>query len=298
MNNLNTAVLFASTIMSLKLGEIVADFMPTPVDDVTPARTILQVMNAIIGIIPFAGELGKIQGTLTNGIGFLIGRQIAPAADDKFFAWSDAAGSMAEIATSFQAAINTATEKIINAPVDDPTDGILGVVKDGGFLGVAQNFTQAQLQDVVIDALTQTAIGKALQAQRYFILRTTNVEDGKCETDGEREQLCIQNTNDNKWTSYTLLRRDDGDMTYGGADAAGTLIDKYNMTQEYFLKGPVDCLDGNGGKQLQDPIELIGALPSNPTAPCVFNLLVCTVDSSYDQAGQLSIAEICRDVIA
>ncbi|KAH3981338.1 hypothetical protein HBI56_053610 [Parastagonospora nodorum] len=297
MNNLNTAVSFASSIISLKLGEIVADLMPAPVDDATPQRTIFQIMTAIIGVVPFAGPLGTLQGTATNGLGFLVGRSIPPVAGDKFLAWSNAASSMAEVARAFQSAINTATEKIINTPVDDPNDGILSVIKDGAFIGVAQNFTQAQMQDLVIESLTQTAIGKALQAQKYFILRTSNIDDGKCKTNDRKNQMCTQNTNDKKWVSRTLLRRE-GDRTTDGETAAGVLMDKYKMSQEYFLKGPTDCFDGNNKKQLQDPIELVGALPSNPTAPCVFNLIVCDVDAWADPFGQTSIAEACKSVIS
>lgn len=297
MNNLNTAVSFASSIISLKLGEIVADLMPKPVDDATPQRTIFQVMTAIIGVVPFAGPLGTVQGTLTNGLGFLIGRSIPPVADDKFLAWSNAASSMGDIARAFQSAINTATEKIINAPVDDPTDGILGVIKDGAFIGVAQNFTQAQMQDIVIESFTQSAIGKALQAQKYFILRTTNIDDGKCNTNDRKDQMCTQNADDKKWVSRSLLRIQ-GDRTTGGEEVATVLMDKYKMSQEYFLKGPTDCFDGNGQKQLQDPIELVGALPTDPTAPCVFNLIVCTIDAWADPFGQTSIAEACKDVIS
>ena len=102
--------------------------------------------------------------------------------------------------------------------------------------------------------------------------------------------MCSDN-GDGSFT-VTLLTRADGD---GNADSqedlSNTLQSKYGMTKEQILRGPVECFDANGGKQLTNPFDQ-GGLPADPNAACVFNLLVCSVDTSSINSG---IVERCRD---
>lgn len=296
MNSLNTAITFASSIISLKLSEIVTDIMPDPVDNVTPLKDIFGIFSATISVIPFVGSLAAVSGTLTTGLGFVLARAKPPVPANKFLAWSDVASTMGDVVRDYQAAVSTATENIMNAPIDDADNGIMSIIKDGAFLGVAQNFTQAQLQTLVIDSITQNAIGKALQAQNVFVLRTLNILPGRCTVaEDEVDQLCIQNEGSDSFTSWSLLRATGGNSAVAETAIARTLQDKYKMTKEQILKGPTDCFDGNSKQQLQDLIALVGALPSDPTAPCVMNMVVCDLDAFINQAGTKSIMELCRD---
>jgi hypothetical protein len=57
------------------------------------------------------------------------------------------------------------------------------------------------------------------------------------------------------------------------------------MTKEQIIRGPTDCFDTNGKKQLTNPFDA-GGSPADPEGPCVFNVLVCSVDSSsLDKEG-------------
>jgi hypothetical protein len=161
------------------------------------------------------------------------------------------------------------------------------IIKGGGFLGVNQNFTQTDIQDVVINAITMNALGLALQAQKIFIFRNTVVETCNAEPSGT---VCAQNS-DGTFT-VTLLARADGD---GNADDQSALSDilqsKYGMTKEQIIRGPTECFDANNKQQLTNPFDQ-GGLPADPKAPCVFNLLVCSVDTQSLSQG---IVERCRD---
>lgn len=53
---------------------------------------------------------------------------------------------------------------ILNAPIDDPKDGINRIISGGNFLGISQNFTQREIQNVVIDSITMNTLGLVLQA--------------------------------------------------------------------------------------------------------------------------------------
>jgi hypothetical protein len=292
MNSLNTAILFASSILSLKLGEIVTDVMPDPVDNVTPLKNIGTIFGAVLSIVPFTGPVAQATGLLNSGLGFVLARVKPPAPADKFLAWSNVASSMGDIVREYQNIVSDSVETILNAEIDDPNNGINTVIKGGAFLGVVQNFTQTDLQDVVIESITNNAIGMALQAQKIFITRFFNRPD--CNPDDPIHELCKQNEGSETFTLWMMLKADGKANAQPQTDVAKVLLEKYGFNKEQLLKGPTDCYDGNGKKQLANPVEAFGALPSDPKAPCVMNVLVCDIDiaKGTDNRG---IVDFCRE---
>lgn len=286
MNSLNTAITFASSIISLKLGDIVKDVYPDPKDDITPLKTIGTIFGAILGAVPFTGTLATVAGGANKGLEFILSRAAPPASPDKFLAWSNVASSMADVLQDYQAVVATSIRNVIDAEIDDPTNGISGVVKGGDFLGVSQNFTQTDLQSVVIDALTMNALGMALQAQGIFIARFFTIETCKGEAAAD---LCAPEGD--FFTKWIMIKRTKSDFSTPQDDIVQTLIDKYGMTKEQVLKGPTDCFDANNKKQLVSPFEQ--GIPPDPKANCVFNLLVC--DLPPDPLRRKGIVDFCRD---
>lgn len=291
MNSLNTGITFASSILSLRLSQIVTDVMPTPVDNITPLKNIGTIFGAILGVVPLTGPISTAKGIASSGLSFVLSRAKPPQPADKFLTWSKVSDSMADIVQQYQGIISDTTTNIINAPIDDPNNGINAVLTGGEFLGVAQNFTQKQLQDAIIDSLTQTALGAALQAQKIFITRFFN--RASCNRDNLSSDLCKQNEGSSTVTIWSLLKSDDKGNAQPQTDIASTLLSKYNMTSEQMLKGPTDCFDGNGKKQLVDPVQAVGALPTDPHAPCLFNLLVCDIDTAAGTDNQ-GIVDFCN----
>ena len=76
----------------------------------------------------------------------------------------------------------------------------------------------------------------------------------------------------------SLLRRSGDANAASQIDTAKTLANKYSMTKLQFLKGPTDCFDNNGKKQLTDPFD--SAVVLDKTQECVFNLLVCDIPAN------------------
>ena len=286
MNSLNTAITFASSIVSLKLGQIVTDVYPDPKDDITPLKNIGTIFGAILGAVPFTGTLATTTGAVNKGLAFVLSRASPPAVPDKFLAWTNLASSMGDILQEYQATVSTSIKNSLDAEVDDPTNGINAVIKGGDFLGVSQNFTQSDLQKVVIDSITMNAIGLALQAQKIFIGRFNNAES--CRDDAAAD-LC-SNEDGGGTTQFSMLKRTGDKNATPQDDIAQTLMDKYGMTKEQILKGPTECFDTNGQKQLVNPLEQ-GGIPADPKAPCVYNLLVC--DVPQDPTGRTGIIEAC-----
>lgn len=71
MNSINTAITFASSIISLTLPGIVSDLSISPPDDVTPMKNLYKAMTTIIGLIPFTGPVATGASGLTQGINFI-----------------------------------------------------------------------------------------------------------------------------------------------------------------------------------------------------------------------------------
>jgi hypothetical protein len=292
MNSLNTAIIFSSSILSLRLGEIVTDLMPDPVDNITPLKTIGSIFGAVLSMVPFTGQIAQASGLLNSGLGFVLARVQPPLPADKFLAWSNVASSMSDIVSAYQASVSDTIETILNAEIDDAKNGINGVVAGGGFLGVAQNFTQSDLQKVVVEGITNNAIGMALQAQKIFITRFSRRK--ACNPDEADNTLCIQDAGQATFTMWMLLKADGKGNAQPQSDIAKTMMDKYGFTKEQVLKGPTDCFDGNGKKQLANPVAVFGALPSDAKAPCVMNVLVCDIDVAKG-TGNKGIVDFCRE---
>jgi hypothetical protein len=154
---------------------------------------------------------------------------------------------------------------------------------------VNQNFTQTDLQDVVLNAITMNALGLALQAQKIFIFRNTVVES--CDADASNK-LCQTNP-DGTFTVSLLTQADGDDNALSLTSLSDTLQSKYGMTKEQIIRGPTDCFDQNGKKQLTNPFDA-GGLPADPKGSCVFNLLVCSVDTFSVDKG---IVDRCRSEV-
>lgn len=71
MNSLNTAITFASSIISLTLPGVVSDFSIKPKDDVTPMKNLYKAMTTILGLIPFTGPVATGASALTQGVNFI-----------------------------------------------------------------------------------------------------------------------------------------------------------------------------------------------------------------------------------
>ncbi|XP_014562452.1 hypothetical protein COCVIDRAFT_10862 [Bipolaris victoriae FI3] len=164
MNSLNTAVTFASSIISLKLGEVVADVYPDPKDDITPLKNIGSMVSSVLGVISFTGAVASTVTAVNGGLGFALRRATPPTPPDRFVAWTNLGQTMSDVLSDFQRFISDSLDRSLNAVVDDPTDGINELIKGGGFLGVSENFTQSDLQTIVTESITRHAIGLALQA--------------------------------------------------------------------------------------------------------------------------------------
>ncbi|KAH8693311.1 hypothetical protein GQ44DRAFT_765283 [Phaeosphaeriaceae sp. PMI808] len=285
VNGLNTAITFASSIISLKLSEIVQDVYKDPQDNITPLKNIGGMFSSVLSIIPFTGSVVAVVGAVNSGLGFVLKHATPPVPTDKFLAWSNVAGSMGDVIRDFQRTVSDSTDAILDAEIDNPTSGINEILKGGAFLGVSQNFTQTDLQDVVINAITMNAIGLALQAQKIFIFRITSVPT--C-TEEASNEFCSQNSDGT--FAVSLLLRADGNNAMPQTDISDTLQSKYGMAKEQILKGPTDCFDSNNKQQLTNPFDQ-GGLPPDPKAPCVFNVLVCSVSTT---SGREGIVKICR----
>lgn len=124
MNGLNTAITFASSIISLRLGEIVQDVYPDPKDDITPLKNIGSMFSSILGVIPFTGAVATGASVVNGGLGFVLKRATPPASPDRFLAWSNIGKSMSDVLSDFQRTVSDSLDNSLDAVIDDPTNGI------------------------------------------------------------------------------------------------------------------------------------------------------------------------------
>jgi hypothetical protein len=124
MNGLNTAITFASSIISLKLGQIVQDVYPDPKDDITPLKNVGSMVSSVLSIIPFTGAVASAAGAVNNGLGFVLAHATPPEPVNKFLAWSNVANSMGDVIKDFQATVSNSIDAILDAEIDNPTNGI------------------------------------------------------------------------------------------------------------------------------------------------------------------------------
>ncbi|KAK7914957.1 hypothetical protein PG985_012660 [Apiospora marii] len=245
MNSMNTAITFASSIISLTLPGIVSDLSISPPDDVTPMKNLYKAMTTILGLIPFTGPVATGASALTQGINFITGQ-------------------MGNVIQAWQAQVADAFKKILDAPVDDANSGILNVIAKGAFLGYSQNVTQSDLQKNMIDSFRVYGAGLALRAQGFqlSVSDNTNPANGNTCTDSVKHWgvagSCRDDGNGN-WRQVVLVDKDG----YGQEGIMQKLIDNYGLTQDVALQDNVDCNNA-------DPTT--DSLPLDPKTKCLFTL--------------------------
>lgn len=137
---------------------------------------------------------------------------------------------------------------------------------------MSENFTQSDLQTIVTESITRHAIGLALQAQKIYISHSRKSTGCKATI----SRLCV-NKGDGSFTSRILTQAGKRENSLNKDDLAEILISKYGSTKEEILKGPTDCFVANNEQQLVNPFEK--GFPTDPKAPCVFNVLTCNFDT-------------------
>ncbi|TLD18196.1 hypothetical protein PspLS_10505 [Pyricularia sp. CBS 133598] len=289
MNSLNTAITFASSILSLTLPNISNDFIPKTVDNITPFKTIVSMIGSVISAVPIAGPVKDGLGKASTAATALLNLSKPPIPTDKFVTWSNIAASLGDAVKAYQASLSSAFSTVINAPFEAP-NGMGPLLLGGQFLGVSQNITEADVQAPVIDALTRFAVSLALQSQKVFVVRTTGLD--KCPPNFDTAGRMCEQTGSTS-TGHALLKID-GDGTFGADDIAQKMTDKYGISKDVFLKGVAKCFDDNGQKQLSIPFDNGNPVPLDVNTPCLFNLLFCpmTVGDTFSRGG---IAKICRE---
>ncbi|KAH7344285.1 hypothetical protein BKA66DRAFT_434348, partial [Pyrenochaeta sp. MPI-SDFR-AT-0127] len=277
MNSLNTAVSFAAAIMSLEIPAVVADFWPKPLDNVTPFQDVLSMITLGLSAVPFTGALANVN-TVAQVVTTFLAQQIKPPQEpDLFVEWSDVAVNIATAVKDYQLTISNSLRNTLDAEVNDATSGINPILAGGGFLGVAQNFTKADMQSKVVDSMKLRSIALLLQGQKAYVYRGSGTI---CNIVDQYPTLCTKATNG---PNFFQLRM--GDNTIDGI--AEMMIEKYGISKETFLQGPSDCFD-ESGVQLFTP----AILPLDATAKCIFNLPVCTFNR--DTFPGRTIQENCR----
>ncbi|KAH0425838.1 hypothetical protein CcaCcLH18_10707 [Colletotrichum camelliae] len=276
MNSVNTAVIFASSIISMILPEIVTDFYPKPQDNITPLKDAFRMFNTVLGVVPLTGAMSTAGSSVRGGLNFLNTQLKIPTGTDQFLAWSQISNTMATVVQTYQKAVSEAVQTSLDANLLQSVGGMYSNLYEGQFLGVHQNFTQNDIQERVIETFKIRAVALALQAQRTFIYRFKGrpscVEYGKA-------GMCVQEGS--TWTGHSLLQLDRQDNGVMQNNAVDILISKYGLTQEDILIGPTKCYDANGQKQLTDSFG--DSLPLDPKAECLF--LVPTCDGWLDASG-------------
>ncbi|KAK8104359.1 uncharacterized protein PG998_011392 [Apiospora kogelbergensis] len=264
MNSLNTAITFASSIISLTLPGVVSDFSIKPKDDVTPMKNLYKAMTTILGLIPFTGPVATGASALTQGVNFIMGEVKVPEPTDKFVTWSNVAGQMGNVVTGYQNQLSTSFKKILDAPVDDANAGILKIIAQGAFLGYSQNVTQADLQKGVIDTFRVYSAGLALRAQgmQLSVSDNTNPANGNTCRDSVGQWGAAASCRDDgngKWRQVVMVDKDG----YPQESIMQKLIDSYGLTPDVALQDNVDCKD-------EDPTK--DSLPLDPKTKCLFTL--------------------------
>jgi hypothetical protein len=285
MNSMNTAITFSTNIISLKLPEIVSDLYPDPKDDVTPMQLFARAITSTMGLVPFAGGLDTVAKTFTTSVNYVL-TVVKPPKTDKFMQWSNVASSLGEVIQDYQAAVSDSIKKVIDTPVAD-AGGIYEQLQGGRFLGISQNFTQSTLQKQMIDSFTIYSIGLALQAQKIFVLRMTNIKRKHDDTSASY----VVDAGDGTFTEYSLMQAGGNDNAIVMLDIGDKLSNKYSLPRERWLDDVVKCWEGNDKKQLADSFG--DFLPIDPATPCLLNLNVCDLVSV--EWGSKGIIESCRD---
>ncbi|KAL5876649.1 hypothetical protein ACKVWC_005815 [Pyricularia oryzae] len=288
MNSLNTAITFASSILSLQLPAISNDFITQPRDDVTPLNNILTMFATILGSIPVTGDIKTVVTGGTQAVRFIAGMTKPPAQPDKFLSWSGIASSLGDVVKAYQASVSKALTATLNAPLLDKDAGLATILADGEFLGARQNVTEQDVSGRVLDALTVYAVGLALTSQRVFVSRTIGLDSCDEDAAGAAVSACT-GPDDNGFLTQNLILRADGDKALPATDIVDKLANKYGIDKQQFLLDVAKCFDDNGKVQLFNPF-VDTAIPVDKKTPCLFNLPVCDMGPG----GGQGIVDFCR----
>ncbi|KAF5985603.1 hypothetical protein FCOIX_1956 [Fusarium coicis] len=264
MNSLNTAISFSSSIIGLKLPEIVSDLYPDPKDNVTPLQIVVRAITSTMGVIPLSGGIDIAKDAFTGSVNYVL-TIVKPPTTDKFLQWSNVASSLSGVIQDYQAALSDSFKKVIDTPVSD-AGGIYDQLHGGSFLGISQNFTQSDVQKQMIDSFTIYSIGLALQAQKIFVLRMTNIQRKHDDTSAS----FAVDAGDGTFTEYSLMQADGNDNGIVMLDIGDRLSNKYSLPKDRWLTDVIRCWEGNEKKQLAD--DFGDFLPLDPATPCLLNM--------------------------
>ncbi|KAF6834205.1 hypothetical protein CMUS01_06230 [Colletotrichum musicola] len=284
MNSLNTAITFASSIMSLTLPGIVKDFYPNPQDDVTDLKDITRIFSGALSIIPFTGPLSTAAGVISSTSSFIFSNIKVPEPTNLFLKWSDVSTSLGTVVQQWQSALSDSFQNTIDAQVNI-TGGISQVIRGGKFLGTSRNVTETDIQKEISKSMQLYTIGLDLQAQKVFVFRTAPFINGEQCEEKTAGEFCAPDADGNS-RKYLLMQRTGGKNSASRDDAMQLLIDKYGMTKQQVTKDVADCQDAAGGKQVQYPFG--NMLPVDSSTKCIFNLQVCSA------TGGAGIIEQCE----
>ncbi|OLN87251.1 hypothetical protein CCHL11_03587 [Colletotrichum chlorophyti] len=293
VNNLNFAVEYSATILSLKLGKVVNDLWPARTDNVTPMKQFLAWINGILNAFPTTAAFGATAGSIASTVqgGNIIGSamMVAPSAGDQFVRWSDLSSQMGTNVDEYKKAIATYAQKVIDAPIADPQWGINKVLAGGAFLTRGQNVTQDDIDTWMYRSVSVNAMALLMQAQNVYIIRTFN----KTECDDQSSAILCRLEPNNKWTEWRFQRRrsDDDVPEYR---LAQKLVETYGLSKEEVLKGPADCFDSHDYEQLTNPWETLSekGASTEPLQSCNFNVNVCNFDAAEgNEYGPVDIYE-------
>lgn len=237
--------------MALEMPEVIKDFWPKPADNVTPLKELNAIVTFGLSVVPFTGSLAKVSSIATGVTGLLTSRMTPPAAPDLFVKWSEVGVSLAAAAKDYQSAISTSLQNTLDAKIDDKDKGINSLLTGGQFLGVAQNFTQADMQAKISTNMKLRAMALALQAQKAFIYRN--------KVDGTYDGNCVLRIGDE--TRPDILIK---------------MGEKYGIAGKIIQEGPSNCFDKHGVQLYTPDILPLDAKDDS----CIFNLNVCTFDSA------------------
>ncbi|KAK1659660.1 hypothetical protein BDP55DRAFT_679157 [Colletotrichum godetiae] len=281
VNNLNLAVTYAATILSLKLAKVVDDLWPAKKDNVTPMKQFLAWVNGILNAFPTTAALGATAGSIASTVqgGNIIagGMMLAPSAGGQFLRWSDLSSQMGGKVDEYKQAIGTYAKKVIDAPIDDPTWGINKVLSGGGYLSRQRNITQDDFDTWMYKTVSVNAMALLMQAQNVYIIRTFN----KTACDGSSAAILCRQEANSKWTEWRFQRHDSDDEVPEHR-LAEKLVQTYGLTKEEILQGPTDCFDKHDYEQLTNPWETVSekGVGLEPVQLCNFNVNVCNMDAA------------------
>ncbi|KAJ0159822.1 hypothetical protein CTA2_9042 [Colletotrichum tanaceti] len=279
INNLNLALTYMATILSLKLGAIVNDLWPVKQDNISPWKMAIGWMNGIINAFPTTWLFGAVYGGIASGVqgvGIVAGGMlVVPTGASQFIRWSDIANQMGSEIDNYKKAIGAYAKAVMDAPIDDPKWGINKVLRGGRFLARDNNITLDDIDRWMYQTIATNAMGAIMQARNVYVIRTFNLT--LCYPTPYAIMCELQPNN--KYTEHRLQRKK---KDRAENELAKKLIETHGLTQEQVLKGPAECFDANDYQQLTNPWEALTetGIQEGAIEKCNFNLNVCNFDAA------------------